>query len=117
MEQLDLLEELSWTISVGSLCALGKTAPNPVLSTLKYFREEYEAHINDKCCPAGVCSDLIHFVIDPDLCIECGECITECPHQAISDEAGYKIDDELCQKCGICEEVCPTDAISKNGRL
>jgi len=112
-EQLDVLEDLAWTVSVGSLCALGKTAPNPVLSTLRYFRDEYEAHIKDNRCPAGVCRALVHYAIDPDLCVQCGECIEACPHDAISENGRVKIDDALCHKCGICEETCPSDAISK----
>jgi ferredoxin len=115
MEQLDLLEDLAWTVGVGSLCALGKTAPNPVLSTLKYFRDEYEAHIEDRRCPAGVCRALIHYRIDPDACRNCGLCAKNCPHDAISGdkEAGYTIDDETCTRCGICLESCKFDAVLK----
>jgi NADH-quinone oxidoreductase subunit F len=114
-EQLDLLEDLAWTVSVGSLCALGKTAPNPVMSTLKYFRDEYEAHINEQCCPAGVCRKLIHYSIDPDLCTKCGLCAKNCPHDAISGdkESGYNIDDTVCSRCGICIESCKPNAIIK----
>jgi NADH-quinone oxidoreductase subunit F len=117
-EQLALLDDLSWTISEGSLCALGKTAPNPVLSTLRYFREEYEAHIEEKRCPAAVCRALIRYTIDHDTCKPCcTECIEACPHDAISidEEFGllFNIDDANCTKCGICLEVCPTGAISK----
>ncbi len=83
MEQLDLLEDLAWTVSVSSLCALGKTAANPVLSTLKYFRDEYEAHIEDKHCPAYVCRPLFRYYIDPDTCAACGECEEDCPTDAI----------------------------------
>jgi len=113
LEQLDLLEDLMWTIRVGSLCALGKTAPNPVASTLRYFKDEYLAHIQDKRCPAGVCKALVHYTIDPELCVQCGECVEACPHDAI-DEEKFVIDPERCQKCGVCEEVCPTEAIHKN---
>ncbi len=112
-EQLDLLEDLAWTVSVGSLCALGKTAPNPVLSTLRYFRNEYESHINDKRCPAGVCRALVHYTIDTEACTQCGACAEACPHDAISNEDEYVINDELCRKCGICQEACPADAIRK----
>jgi ferredoxin len=114
LEQIDLLEDLAWTISVGSLCALGKTAPNPVLSTLKYFRDEYEAHINEKQCPAHVCRALYRYYIDPDGCAQCGECEESCPSDAISesDSGELKIDDDVCTRCGLCEEVCPCDAIS-----
>ncbi|MBN1344309.1 MAG: 4Fe-4S binding protein [Phycisphaerae bacterium] len=113
LDQLDLLDELAWTVSVGSLCALGKTAPNPVLSTLRYFRDEYEAHINEKRCPAGVCRALVRYRIDPDLCAQCGECVEACPHGAISQNGEMTIDETRCQKCGICQETCPTDAISR----
>lgn len=117
-EQLDLLEDLAWTISVGSLCALGKTAPNPALSTLKYFREEYDAHIEEKRCPAAVCRALVRYSIDKDKCTPCcAKCADECPHEAIDldEEVGliFKINNDLCEKCGICIEVCPTAAISK----
>jgi NADH-quinone oxidoreductase subunit F len=113
MEQLDFLDDLAWTISVGSLCALGKTAPNPVLSTLQYFRDEYEAHIKGKTCAAGVCRALIQVTINDDVCDKCGKCIKQCPHEAIfGDEAqGYVIQDATCTRCGICVEGCPRDAI------
>jgi NADH-quinone oxidoreductase subunit F len=118
LDQLDLLEDLSWTISVGSLCALGKTAPNPVLSTLRYFKREYEAHIQQKRCPAAVCRELIHYTIDEGLCKPCcAECAEACPHDAISivEPFGllFRIDDNPCSRCGVCIEVCPTGAISK----
>ena len=115
-EQLELLEDLAWTISVGSLCALGKTAPNPVLSTLKHFRDEYESHIEDKQCPACVCRALFHYVIDPDSCAQCGECEAACPSDAIGvDEqyAEWRIDHGACTRCGLCTEVCPSEAINK----
>ncbi len=112
-DQLDLLEDLAWTVSAGSLCALGKTASNPVLSTLRYFRDEYEAHIRDKRCPAGVCRALVRYEIDPDLCVQCGECVEACPHDAIHENGQVEIDDELCQRCGICVETCATGAIRR----
>jgi len=113
MEQLDLLEELGDTISQTALCGLGKTAPNPVLSTLRYFRPEYEAHIKEKKCPAGVCKALITYRIDPDKCTGCGVCISGCVHGAITGEKKqpHVIDAQLCQKCGICRSECKFDAI------
>jgi len=112
-EQLDLLEELADTVSQTALCGLGKTAPNPVLSTLRYFRPEYEAHIYDKKCPAGVCKSLITYVIDPDICNGCGACLLGCGHNAITGEKKqpHVIDTQLCQKCGICRSECKFDAI------
>jgi ferredoxin len=114
-EQLPLLEDLAWTISVGSLCALGKTAPNPVLSTLRYFRDEYEAHIEHKQCPACVCRALFRYAIDADACMACGECERACPNQAISEDGqsgtAMRINDNTCTRCGLCAEACPTQAI------
>ena len=113
LQQLDLLEELAETVSETALCGLGKTAPNPVLTTLNYFRPEYEAHILEKRCPAGVCKELITYRIDPDKCTGCGVCLRSCGHGAISGETKqpYVIDTELCQKCGICRSECRFDAI------
>jgi NADH:ubiquinone oxidoreductase subunit F (NADH-binding)/(2Fe-2S) ferredoxin len=113
MEQLDLLEELGDTISQTALCGLGKTAPNPVLSTLRYFRPEYEAHIKEKRCPAGVCKALITYRIDPDKCNGCGVCLRSCVYGAITGEKKepHVIDTLLCQKCGICRSECKFDAI------
>ncbi len=113
-EQLDLLEDLCETVSEASLCALGKTAPNPVLSTLKYFREEYEAHINEGKCPAGVCRELISFEINNDNCNGCGVCRKACPHEAISGEKKkpHTIDPDVCTKCGICRDSCKFDAVA-----
>jgi MinD superfamily P-loop ATPase len=110
---LDLLQETAETVSIASLCALGKTAPNPVLSTIKYFRSEYEAHIKDKRCPAGVCRELIAYRIDSEICKSCGACKKACPHGAISGsrETPYIIDQEVCEKCGICAESCKLGAI------
>jgi len=111
--QIDLLEELADTVTQASLCGLGKTAANPVLSTLRYFREEYEAHINDKKCPAGVCKALIEYYIDPEKCTGCGVCKSACIHGAISGEKKelHIIDPALCQKCGICINECKFEAI------
>ncbi len=112
-EQLDLLEELADTVSQTALCGLGKTAPNPVLTTLRYFRSEYEAHINEKRCPAGVCKALITYLIDPDKCTGCGVCLRACVHGAITGgkKQAHVIDAQLCQKCGICRSECRFDAI------
>jgi len=112
-EQLDLLEELADTVTQTSLCGLGKTAANPVLSTLRYFREEYEAHIDNKECPAGVCKALIEYSIDPEKCNGCGTCKQACIHGAISGEKKepHVINPELCQKCGICQSECKFEAI------
>ena len=96
-----------------SLCQLGGTAPNPVLSTLRHFRNEYEAHIKDKKCPAGVCSELVTFEVDEDLCKGCGLCMRDCPTEAVIGEKKqpHRIDAELCVKCGVCYEDCPFDAV------
>ena len=112
-QQLDLLEELAETVSETALCGLGKTAPNPVLTTLRYFRSEYEAHIFEKRCPAGVCKELITYNIDPEKCTGCGVCLISCAHGAISGEKKqpHVIDTGLCQKCGICRSECRFDAI------
>jgi len=112
-DQLGVLEELAWTMSVGSLCALGKTAPNPVLSTLRYFRDEYEAHLNERRCPAGVCQALRSYFIDPELCSECGVCLDTCPEGAIVEDRPFRIDEMLCKRCGLCEEACPAAAIRR----
>jgi NADH:ubiquinone oxidoreductase subunit F (NADH-binding)/(2Fe-2S) ferredoxin/NAD-dependent dihydropyrimidine dehydrogenase PreA subunit len=112
-EHLALLEELGETVALASLCGLGKTAPNPVLTTLRYFRSEYEAHIREKRCPAGRCRDLIRYSIDPDLCTGCMVCLRACPQGAITGkrQEPHVIDDGLCAKCGICKEECKFDAI------
>jgi ferredoxin len=113
LKQLDLVEELAETVAETALCGLGKTAPNPVLSTLRYFRSEYEAHINDKKCPAGMCKALISYSIYADKCNGCGVCLRGCPHQAIAGKKKeqHVIDARLCQKCGICRSECKFDAI------
>jgi NADH-quinone oxidoreductase subunit F len=110
---LALLEELSETIQGFSLCALGRTAPNPVLSTLKYFRDEYEAHIFEKRCPAGVCKALIEYWIDPDLCTGCGACTRVCPQEAIlgQKKAPHVVTRSDCIRCGACYDVCRFEAI------
>jgi NADH:ubiquinone oxidoreductase subunit F (NADH-binding)/(2Fe-2S) ferredoxin/Pyruvate/2-oxoacid:ferredoxin oxidoreductase delta subunit len=111
--QLDTLKDLAWTMSVGSLCALGKTAPNPVLSTLRYFEDEYQAHIKDHRCPAGVCMALVKYEIDQDLCAQCGACLDTCPQGAISEDDATRIEPALCEGCGICAESCPSEAIRR----
>jgi NADH:ubiquinone oxidoreductase subunit F (NADH-binding)/(2Fe-2S) ferredoxin/Pyruvate/2-oxoacid:ferredoxin oxidoreductase delta subunit len=110
---IDLLEELGQAVKVGSLCGLGQTAPNPVLTTLRYFRDEYKAHILDKTCPAGVCKELITYYIVADNCPGCGLCARYCAENAISGEKGqpYTIDTQKCARCGICKDVCNFDAI------
>jgi NADH-quinone oxidoreductase subunit F len=107
---IELLEELAETAVEASLCALGKSAPNPFLSTLKYFREEYEAHIKEKRCPSLSCKELIHFYIDPEKCRACGTCRKQCPASAINGDKKiiHIIDQDKCTKCGTCFEVCPT---------
>ncbi|MGE5372181.1 MAG: NADH-quinone oxidoreductase subunit NuoF [Solirubrobacterales bacterium] len=106
---IELLEELSAKIVEGSLCGLGQSAPNPVLTTIKYFRDEYEAHIHDKTCPAKQCKALIRYEIDPEKCKGCSICAKKCTVNAISGEPRkpYVIDQEKCTKCGNCLEVCP----------
>jgi NADH:ubiquinone oxidoreductase subunit F (NADH-binding)/(2Fe-2S) ferredoxin/Pyruvate/2-oxoacid:ferredoxin oxidoreductase delta subunit len=110
---VELLEELGAVVQQTSLCGLGKSAPNPVLSTIRYFRDEYDAHIRDKKCPAGVCRELITFYIDPELCKGCALCAQRCPHEAISGERKevHVIDVEKCLRCGVCRDVCPSDAV------
>lgn len=113
-EDMDLLEELAVKVKEGSLCGLGQTAPNPVLSTLKYFRDEYEAHIRDKKCPAKQCKALITYIIDPEKCRSCGLCAKKCPVNTIKGEKKqpYEIIQDSCIKCGNCLEVCPFGAVT-----
>jgi len=112
---IEELEKLANSIKSSALCGLGQTAPNPVLSTLKYFRDEYEAHIKEKRCPAGVCKDLTKYSINEDLCKGCSLCAKNCPVGAISGEikSPFKIDSEKCIKCGLCISKCPFKAIEK----
>ncbi len=113
LEDLDVLESLGNMIKDSSLCGLGQTAPNPVLSTLKHFRKEYEAHVVDKVCPAGVCSNLTTYVVT-DECIGCTKCARNCPVGAIEGKVKEKhyINPEICIKCGACKTSCPVNAIS-----
>jgi NADP-reducing hydrogenase subunit HndC len=116
MEDIENLETLCKNVKASALCGLGQTAPNPILSTLRYFRDEYIAHVQDKKCPAGVCKSLLVYTIDAKLCKGCGICAKQCPVSAISGERKnpYKIDTEKCIKCGVCMEKCPFKAIFKN---
>ena len=113
MSDIDQLEELAWNVKRASMCGLGKTAPNPVLTTLKYFREEYEAHING-VCPTGTCTGMIRYEINDD-CIGCTKCAKVCPVDAIP-YVPYEIpviDTDVCVKCGLCIDECSYNAIKK----
>ncbi len=113
LEDLDKIEELSMHMKTSSLCALGQSASNPVLSTIKYFRDEYLAHIVDKTCPAGVCKSLLYYEIQPKLCKGCTKCAKNCPVNAISGEVKkpHTIDKNICIKCGLCVKNCKFNAI------
>lgn len=117
LEDIELLEQLGETIKEASLCALGKTAPNPVLTTIKYFKEEYIDHIVNKRCSAGVCKNLTTYYIDKEACIGCGICARRCPVDAItgSNKEPHVIDEEKCTVCGNCFAVCPTMAVKVGG--
>ncbi len=110
---IQLLEEIGTTVKVASLCGLGQTAPNPVVTTVKYFRDQYEAHIYDHKCPAGVCKNLVTYFIDAKKCTGCGACLKRCPTDAITGEKKkpHVIDVELCIRCGLCYDRCKFDAI------
>ncbi|MGM0173718.1 NADH-ubiquinone oxidoreductase-F iron-sulfur binding region domain-containing protein [Enterococcus sp. DIV0800] len=114
LEDLDKMEELCHHIQENSLCGLGQTAPNPVLSTLRYFKDEYVAHIEERRCPAGVCKNLIQYRILPDKCTGCRACAKGCPVSAISGEVklAHEIDQSICTKCGLCIDTCRYDAIT-----
>ncbi len=116
LADLDQLEKLAYNIKESALCGLGQTAPNPVLSTMKYFRDEYEAHVLDNRCPAGVCTSLLEYKVVADDCKKCGICTKACPVDCISGEKGktiYQIDTDACIKCGACLDACPFKAIIK----
>jgi NADH:ubiquinone oxidoreductase subunit F (NADH-binding)/ferredoxin len=110
---IELLEELGSMIQKFSLCGLGTSAPNPVLTTILYFRDEYEAHIHDKKCPAGVCKPLFHYEIDEKTCTGCHVCAQKCPQEAITGDKKkvHRLDQEKCVKCGVCYDACKFDAI------
>ena len=114
LEDLDALIDLGEKVKTNSLCGLGQTAPNPVLTTAKYFRDEYIAHLVDKACPAKVCKPLLRYAIDPDTCRDCKLCVKGCPTGAITQGNGayQTIDPETCVQCGRCEQVCPFGAIA-----
>jgi NADH:ubiquinone oxidoreductase subunit F (NADH-binding)/Pyruvate/2-oxoacid:ferredoxin oxidoreductase delta subunit len=116
VEDLQTLEDLAYSIKDSALCALGQTAPNPVLTTLKYFRDEYLAHIEEGTCPAKVCKALIQYRIIPEACTGCGACLKVCPTQAITGEKKevHFIHQEKCIKCGMCYSTCRFDAIEVN---
>jgi NAD-dependent dihydropyrimidine dehydrogenase PreA subunit len=115
-EDIATLLELGNAVKDTSLCGLGQTASNPMLSTLRYFQDEYLAHIRDKKCPAGVCKTLIEYTISPEACTGCGLCRKNCPEDAIAGEAKkvHSINKDKCIKCGICREVCKFDAVIVN---
>ena len=112
-EHVALLEELCDLLTWGALCGLGTSAANPVLSTIKYFRDEYDAHIRDRKCPAGVCKELITYAIDPEACTGCRLCAKNCPQECITGERkeAHVIDTAKCIKCGVCKDVCTFDAV------
>jgi NAD-dependent dihydropyrimidine dehydrogenase PreA subunit len=112
-EDIDALESLGRALVDGSLCGLGRTAPNPVLTSIRYFRDEYLAHIVDHKCPAGVCRDLITYRIDPGICNGCTLCAKNCPQVCITGTKKklHTIDQDACIRCGVCMDVCPVDAV------
>ncbi|MGB9839869.1 NADH-ubiquinone oxidoreductase-F iron-sulfur binding region domain-containing protein, partial [Thermovenabulum sp.] len=117
-EDIELLLELAETVREASLCGLGKTAPNPVITTIKYFKDEYLAHIKGKRCPAGVCKELTSYRINQELCRRCGVCVKKCPAGAIfsKPKSPYVIDNDKCIVCGACREACRFNAVEILGR-
>ncbi|MBU1872345.1 4Fe-4S binding protein, partial [bacterium] len=111
LKDIEFLQSLGQKIIKGSLCGLGQSAPNPVLTTLRYYRNEYEQHVNNKQCDALVCNALVNVYLNQDKCIECGLCIKNCPVDAISDD--YVVNNEICTRCNSCIEVCPKNAIER----
>jgi len=113
MEDLDTLTELADVVKNASLCLLGGTAPNPVLTTMRYFKDEYVAHIRDKKCPAHVCKKLITYKVDAEKCTGCGACLKACPSQAVSGEKkrSHAIDPAKCIRCGACHDACKFNAV------
>lgn len=113
-EDIELLEQLCFYVRDNSICGLGKSAPNPALSTLRYFKDEYMAHVVDHRCPAGVCKELTTFSIDAEKCKACGKCIKVCPTEAISGKkkVAHVINQDKCIKCGACREICPFEAVA-----
>jgi Pyruvate/2-oxoacid:ferredoxin oxidoreductase delta subunit len=110
---IETLQELCDVLTYGALCGLGTSAANPVLSTIRYFKEEYDAHIHDRKCPAGVCKELITYRIDKDACTGCTLCAKKCPQECISGERKqvHTIDESRCIRCGVCKDVCNFNAV------
>jgi NAD-dependent dihydropyrimidine dehydrogenase PreA subunit len=112
-QDIEDLTSLSQAVKDGALCALGSSAPNPVLTTIRYFKDEYLAHVKEQKCPAGVCKDLITYTIDPELCTGCTSCARQCPNECISGEKKkpHSINTDQCIRCGICKETCKFNAV------
>jgi formate hydrogenlyase subunit 6/NADH:ubiquinone oxidoreductase subunit I len=113
---IERLEKLSLGIKATSLCGLGQTAPNPILSTIRHFREEFETHIRDKKCPSKVCKNLLTYTINEEKCTACGACLRACPSSAITGakKTPHRIDQSKCIKCGSCFEVCKFNSVERN---